>query len=141
MTDVAVPEPFDCQREPMLDRLRASEARLRAIFEHAGIGIGIVDVDSGRIVLCNAALATMLGYRADELAALTVEAISEPQDYQADHAQWASLMAGEKDRYQMEKRFLRADGSTMFGKMTVSIVREEDRKPRSSSGWWRTLAR
>ena len=46
--------------------LRDSEVRFRAIFEHAAIGIGLVDMQ-GRTIEANPALTTMLGYSADEL--------------------------------------------------------------------------
>ncbi len=48
--------------------LRESEARFRSLFEAAGIGMSMADAE-GRLVAVNAALAEMLGYPAEELAA------------------------------------------------------------------------
>src|SRR5277367_511721 len=50
--------------------LRDSESRFRAVFEGAGTGIAVEDLQ-GRIIETNRALQQMLGYTADELQALT----------------------------------------------------------------------
>ncbi len=48
------------------EALRASEERFRGIFEHAGTGIAILDLE-GRFQSCNPAYSSMLGYSEEEL--------------------------------------------------------------------------
>jgi two-component system, sensor histidine kinase and response regulator len=67
----------------------------------------------------NQALCQIVGYPADEL--LAIGTISR-----ADVAQ-AELMGGGKiDTYNVEKRYLRKDGSIVWGRKTVSCVRKGD---------------
>src|SRR5206468_4299757 len=58
---------------------RQSEARFRAIFEGAAVGIGISD-NRGRIVQVNHALADMLGYTREEMHGLTAPDMAHPTD-------------------------------------------------------------
>lgn len=57
----------------------ASEARFRALFEHAAIGIGIADVD-GTIVQFNQALRELLGARPEDLCGRRVTELVHPED-------------------------------------------------------------
>ena len=59
--------------------LRASEARFRAVFAGAAIGIGIADMQ-GRIVQVNPAFCHLLGYSVEELCQLKVTELTHPED-------------------------------------------------------------
>lgn len=85
--------------------LRDSEARFRAVFERAGIGITLAD-PRGVIVACNAAFAEMLGYAQGEIRGLRFTDITHPDHLTADVAAFRTLVDGERDRYQIEKRYL-----------------------------------
>ena len=113
------------QVERRTKALRDSETRFRTIFEHAGIGIALVGLD-GRIMKCNGALAEMLGYRPDELDRLTVQDISQADDYVGDRAQWESMISGRAARFQMEKRYRRKDGQLIWGLLTSTMVRDAE---------------
>jgi len=39
-------------------------------------------------------------------------------------------MAGKRDRYQMEKRYFRKDGRLIWGHLTISVIKDNDGKPR-----------
>ncbi|MDQ5853819.1 MAG: PAS domain S-box protein [Chloroflexota bacterium] len=102
--------------------LRASEQRFRAIFDAAGIGIALDNLD-GRPVESNAALQQMLGYTGHELHNTHFTAYTHPDDVAADSALFAELVAGKRDSYQLEKRYIRKDGQVIWGHITVSLVR------------------
>ncbi|HET8654022.1 MAG TPA: PAS domain S-box protein [Longimicrobiaceae bacterium] len=102
--------------------LRESEARYRAIVNQAGIGIAIVDL-VGRPVQSNPALRRMLGYSATEFAEMPFEEFTHPDDVTEGLARFVELMEGRRDDYRMEKRFIRADGSVMWGDLTVTLLR------------------
>lgn len=111
------------------EQLRRSEDRFRAIFEQAGIGMGIVDVADGRILRGNRAILAMFGYDSNELLAMTAAQISVPEsEYSIE--QRARLFRGEIDRFQMEKRYRRKDGGELWGMLTSTLVRDADGKPR-----------
>ena len=114
------------ERRREQEELRRSEDRFRAIFEQAGVGIALVDVRSGRFVRCNRALAEMLGYTPDGLCRLKVDDVSHAEDAVRQHAFTQRLVDGTLDRYRMEKRYLRKDGSEMWGLLTATLVRDGD---------------
>jgi PAS domain S-box-containing protein len=109
--------------------LAESEARFRAIFEQAGIGMKIVHYGSGHIQQCNRTLARMLGYTVDELCHLTVKDISHPEDYIKDSKQWLEMIKGKFARFQIEKRYCHRDGKIIWGRLTATLVRDAGGKP------------
>jgi two-component system cell cycle sensor histidine kinase/response regulator CckA len=108
--------------------LRDSESRFRAIFEGAGTGIAVEDLQ-GRIVETNRALQQMLGYTADELQTLTRRDFTHGHDHKDQQELYNRLLSGESDYYQVEKRFVRKDGRIIWGRLTVSMVRDASENP------------
>ena len=102
--------------------LRESEERFRATFERAGVGIAHVDLE-GRWRRVNQRICEIVGYTRDELFALTFQDITHPDDLAADLVQLRRMMAGRLDLYDMEKRYLRKDGISVWVHLTVSVVR------------------
>src|SRR5438132_1223875 len=80
-------------RQQMEQALRESEARFRALFEAAAIGIGIGDVE-GRILETNRALQELLGYRADEIRHRRVAEFMHPDDLQSVWEMYQELVTG-----------------------------------------------
>ncbi|HWA36788.1 MAG TPA: EAL domain-containing protein [Burkholderiales bacterium] len=114
-------------------RLRDREAMFRAIFDNAGIGVTLVDLE-GRIAACNPALARMLGYAEAELNGMTVSAITHPEDIASSATLYRSLATGQLGHYQLVKRYLRKDGATVWAQLTASILPRPGRAPRFSIG-------
>ncbi len=98
--------------------------RLGEIFRRASIGIGIVDAD-GRTIHTNDALRRLLGYSPEELAELHFDAYTHPDDVARNAELFAELIAGERESFEFEKRFYAKDGSLVWGRLTVSLIREE----------------
>ena len=103
------------------EAIQKSEARFRAIFEEAAIGIALLDMD-GRLQGSNPALQGMLGYSAEELRSKVFTDITHPDDLMADVELYQDLVAGKRSNYQMEKRYIRKDGSLVEARLTVSLV-------------------
>jgi PAS domain S-box-containing protein len=111
--------------------LRASELRFRRIFENSAIGVALVD-DAGRCVAANKALQKLLGYGAEELTALPFSAFTHPDDQGSDKALLDELLAGWRDGYQIEKRFLRKTGEIICARLTASLASGIDVHPQNT---------
>ncbi|MEN3309502.1 MAG: hypothetical protein V7603_5704 [Micromonosporaceae bacterium] len=107
---------------------RQSEARFRAIFAGAAVGIGISD-DHGRIIQVNQALADMLGYRPEEMHGLTVPDMVHPSDPPEMWEMYARMARGEVDHVRMEKAYFRKEGGVVWTDLTVSLIRDEAGTP------------
>jgi PAS domain S-box-containing protein len=99
-----------------------TEAQFRTIFNSAAIGIALVDF-SGRPQQCNPALERLLGYSEAELCQMTFPEFTHPDDIPADVDLYHRLISGERDYYQLEKRYLRKDGQSVWTRLTISLVR------------------
>ncbi|MCD2186229.1 putative bifunctional diguanylate cyclase/phosphodiesterase [Actinomycetospora soli] len=108
--------------------LHASEARFRAMFYEAAIGIGLGDMQ-GRIVEVNPALTQMFGYTAQEMRRRTVGELAHPEDLPSVWVLYERLLAGELDNFCIEKRFYRKDGEEIICNLTLSLVRDERGRP------------
>ena len=102
--------------------LGASEARFRTIFDIASIGIALVAPDGGWISV-NRALCDIVGYAEEELWGLTFQQITHPDDVALDLNLLDELSSGKRAQYQMEKRYVRKDGSTVWINLNVSPKR------------------
>jgi diguanylate cyclase (GGDEF)-like protein/PAS domain S-box-containing protein len=118
----------DERRRSAEEKLKQSELRFQATFEHAAIGIAHVALD-GRITLVNHRLCEILGYDPHELVGRVVMDLSHPDDIDATQAERSSLRADEIETFTKEKRYLRKDGATVWMGLTVSMVRAPDRTP------------
>ena len=102
--------------------LLESEKRFRSTFENAAVGIAHVAPD-GAWLRVNETLSATLGYSAGDLLKKTFQDITHPDDLDADVAHVADLLAGRTDTYDMEKRYIRKDGTMVWANLTVSCVR------------------
>ena len=110
------------------DALTQSEARFRATFEQAAVGVAHVAPD-GHFIRVNHRLSEITGYSSEELSKLTFEQIAHADDSHADAAQRARLLSGEVSTYNVEQRLLRKDGTALWANITTSLVTHEARRP------------
>jgi PAS domain S-box-containing protein len=102
------------------------EARFQATFENAAVGIAHVAPD-GRWLRVNKALCQILRYPVDELLTKSFQNVTHPDDLASDLAQVKLMHEGTINSYEVEKRYLRKDGSAIWGRSTVGCVRKEDK--------------
>ena len=103
---------------------RDSEARFRAIFEAAQIGIVVGTAPDYWLSFTNPCFLNLLGYSAEELATYHCANISYPDDLPAEHQLFDECLAGQRDGYQLEKRFICKDGHIIWTHVIVSMVRD-----------------
>lgn len=99
-----------------------------AAFHGAPIGIALVGLD-GTWLKVNRAVCDMTGYSEEELRQKTFQMITHPDDLDADLELVRRVIEGEIKNYEMEKRYFRADGSTIWALLAVSLVRAPDGSP------------
>jgi PAS domain S-box-containing protein len=104
------------------EALRESEARMRATVEQATTGVARCDT-KGRIVFANRRLCQMLGYTESELVGKTIDDVTHADDSKENIGLFRQLIRDGKP-FEMEKRYLRKDGSTLWGHVSVSPVRD-----------------
>jgi PAS domain S-box-containing protein len=105
------------------DWMRARDERLAATYEHVGAGLVEVDRD-GRMLRVNRQLCELTGYSAPELLGRTVFQETLPEDVDRDRQQFRRQVAGEIDRYTIEKRIFRRNGDHIWAAVTSSSIRD-----------------
>lgn len=103
--------------------LRDAEERFRRSFDEAPIGMALVSLE-GRWTKVNDALCEIIGYPESELMALCFQDITHPHDLSADNELVRQMIAGERTTYQMDKRYLHADGHIVWVQLNVSMARD-----------------
>ncbi len=113
--------------------LTQSEERFRTIFEGAAIGIRLSTLE-GRTLDSNPAWQRMLGYSAEELWGMHFSEYTHPEDIAVDAELFGEMIAGKRDRYELEKRYICKDGGVIWGRLTVSMIRDATGEPQFTVG-------
>ena len=112
------------ERHNAEERLRESAERFRAIFYQAAVGIAQTSID-GHWLLVNDRFCEILGISRDELRGKTFVDITHPDDRETSVTEISRLLAGEISSLSLEKRYIRKDGVTVWGRAFVSVVRDQ----------------
>ncbi|MGE5477176.1 MAG: EAL domain-containing protein [Bacteroidales bacterium] len=105
--------------------LRQSEDRFRAVFQNAGVGVVLSEAE-GRIVQANPAFCSMVGYAEAELVGRSLRDLSHPEDAARADALRGEMRAGGRDSYNLTKRYVARDGRVVWGRLTVTAVRDAE---------------
>jgi diguanylate cyclase (GGDEF)-like protein/PAS domain S-box-containing protein len=108
--------------------LHASEARFRAVFEGAAIGIGIADLE-GNVLQINGAMMRMFGGGEQTVRGRNVREWTHAEDAPQVWKLYEELVRGEREHYHVEKAFYRPDGTVLWTNLTVSLLRDADGRP------------
>ncbi|MEV1022794.1 EAL domain-containing protein [Streptomyces sp. NPDC050264] len=115
-------------RSAVAEALHASEARFRAVFHGAAIGISIASLD-GTVLEVNDALVRMFGGAEGMLRGRNVAEWTHPDDAPQVWHLYHELVRGEREHYRVEKAFYRPDGTALWTNLTVSLLRDADGVP------------
>ncbi|MBL8389537.1 MAG: PAS domain-containing protein [Hydrogenophaga sp.] len=99
---------------------------LRLFYELPFIGMAITSPESKRWLQVNDRLCEILGYPREELLNLTWSEITPPEDLTRNLTLFGELLAGQRDGYEFEKRFIRKDRSLVHTEINVRAVRAPD---------------
>jgi PAS domain S-box-containing protein len=108
--------------------LRESEERFRAAYEHAPVGVVILD-GQGVILRANPALCRITGYGEGELIALGFDGLTHAEDLQVNKGPLEELRSGRADTRHYEKRYIHKSGRVVWALVCVSAVREGPGEP------------
>lgn len=132
LVGIAMTRLFRQQRVARDLSLRMQSGRLLAYFyDLPFIGMGVTAPDTKRWLQANQRLCEMLGYTFEELTGRTWADITHPDDLQASLEGHERVLRGEADNYQIEKRYLRKDGSAIRVRLDARAIRGPDGKPLS----------
>ncbi|HEX7493869.1 MAG TPA: PAS domain S-box protein, partial [Bacteroidales bacterium] len=110
------------ERKSAENILKESEDRFRKIFEESPFSMLISGKDFG-IIRANLSFCNMIGYQEEDLKSMTFKNFTHPDYISSDEISLLKLIAGEIPGYHTEKRYIRTDGSIIWGSTTITIIR------------------
>lgn len=115
------------------DDVRISRDFFENLFNDAPVGMAIADRD-GRYTKVNRALATFTGYTEDELLKMSYMDLGHPDESNLNAQVRENLVSGKQASVQMEKRYIRKDGTSVWGLSVVSAILNKEGKPIQAIG-------
>jgi len=109
-----------------------SEERFRTLFNQAAAGISQMDL-SGKFLLVNQRYCEILGRSREELLHLRMQDLTLPEDVPS-HLNLMNRLKKTGESYVVEKRYIRGDGSLIWVRKHVSLVRDRHGNPQSIMG-------
>jgi two-component system, cell cycle sensor histidine kinase and response regulator CckA len=109
--------------------MESPDSILQTIFDQAAVGIAQGSVD-GVLLRANNRYCQMLGYSATELRTKRIQDITHPEDLAETLVGHRQLLEGQISMHSMEKRYIRRDGTIFWGRLSRSLVRDHDNRPK-----------
>lgn len=109
-------------------KVEESEQQFRATFEQSGVGVVMVNLDQ-RFIRCNHTFCQFLGYAENELIGKTVGEVTHPDDLNLGLPDLKKLVKGEVELVRTRKRYLRKDGSIVWGEISITLLRGANHQP------------
>ena len=110
------------------EALRESSERLHAVFNQAAVGISIASLE-GRFLETNQKFSDILGHSIEELRELTIFEVTHADDLERTRANLGGLLTGEIPDLAYEKRYVRKNGSIVWSRTTVTLLKDAAGKP------------
>lgn len=109
-------------------RERDAESHFKVFFERAMVGIGMASLDKKWLAV-NPALCRIFGYSAEQMLGKTWVDLTHPDDLAASIAAFDQVAQGKSEGYELEKRYLRADGQPVEVSIATQLVRQRNGQP------------
>jgi diguanylate cyclase (GGDEF)-like protein/PAS domain S-box-containing protein len=110
------------------EALKESEERIRTAFEDAPIGVALVDLDGHRF-RANRALCEMLGCSEQDLLGTDYLEYVHPEDREISTEHFRRTLEEGAGTYTLERRYVHADGHTVWNLTSVSLIRDSKGQP------------
>lgn len=109
------------ERKKLVNALKESEAKLRAMFDSANIGISITDV-KGNFIMFNKWWADFLLLDEETLYQKNNYDITHPDDIELSKDYYKKVISGEIKNYSIDKRYIRSDFNVVWGNLSVAPI-------------------
>ena len=113
--------------------LKKTQEKLNNIFNLANSGIILADLE-GNFLEFNNWWLRMTGYSHEEFSKMKKFVVTHPDDVEKSKMWFDKIINGEIDKYQIEKRYLRKDGSMFWGESSISAIKDKDNKITNTIG-------
>ncbi len=110
------------------DALQKSRKEFQTYFDSNAVGMTVTAPDKTWVVV-NQKFCSMLGYSREEITGIAWDEISHPGELQANLDLFQQVLDGRIDNYELEKRFIRKDGSILYTTLSVVCQRNADGSP------------
>ena len=109
--------------------LGESDEWWHALFNVAGVGI-LVGTIEGEVIAASPSLTDIFGYSEDEFKAPgRVLEMTHPDDREADLQLFGELVQGQREFYQLDKRYFKKDQTMIWGRLTIVLLRDAEGNP------------
>jgi len=109
------------------EALILSEKRFRTIFEGAPLGIALIDSQTGVIQNANSKYLEIIGRRLEEMNNVDWMSITHPDDLEMSKTYMKALNENHLKGFKHSKRYVRPDGSIVWGDKSISIIESENK--------------
>ena len=109
-------------------KLFNSEIKFEAIFDQAAVGIAHIDSSTGHFIEINNQFCKLLGYSEQEMKEKNFQAITHPDDLEADLLNLNQLLSGKIKEYNIEKRYYNKSGAIIWVNLSVSPLFKKGKK-------------
>src|ERR1039457_24110 len=118
------------KRKRAEEALRESELRFRTVYERSPLGIALMDSRTGRYLQVNPKFCEITGRSEEELLHCDVGSITHPDDIAESREYLQQLAEGTLANQELEKRYLRPDGSVRWVSILVARMWGDGETPR-----------
>ncbi|HTU41059.1 MAG TPA: PAS domain S-box protein [Candidatus Aquilonibacter sp.] len=117
------------ERKQVEAKLRLSESRYRTLHEGSPVGVCWIDTKTGRYLGVNPKYCEIVGRTEEDLLGRDFQSLTHPDDLAISLEKLRQLMAGEARHYEIEKRYVRPDGSVRWIEVKVVAMWPEGENP------------
>ncbi|MDA3868068.1 MAG: PAS domain-containing sensor histidine kinase [Salinivirgaceae bacterium] len=107
----------------IIENVERSEQQLEAIFQNAGIGIGIINTQ-GNYIRLNHGWADMVGFSVSEVLEKNVKQLLYKDDYDHYQPELQKLINGERAEFRAEMRFVRKNNKILWADVSMTTLRD-----------------
>jgi len=116
------------ERKRQAQALEEAEERFRSAFDNAPIGMALV-APNRRWLKVNRSLCELTGYSETALLVHSFQHITHPEDQELDVELVNDVLAGKRRSFQLEKRYIHAQGDVIWVLASISLVRDAAGEP------------